>query len=435
MKKVKIYPLKSPVDVEVEIPGSKSYTNRALIMAAMTKGAVKIIKPLFSDDTEAMIGCLKTLGIEIEISENWVKVIGDTSNIKDKEYSLNARLSGTTIRFIIALACVVPGIKKIYGDAGLNKRPIAELVEGLRKMGAEIEYDGVEGNPPITVKSSKLITGKTSLNGDVSSQYFSALLMIAPLIGFDLDIEVIGNQISKPYIDMTVDTMQKFGVTAENRNNYQNYFVKAGQKYEIQKFTIEGDFSAAGYFAGIAALTKSKITMTNLNIDTAQGDIHLIKILETMGNKVEYEVDRLIVQGMGVKPVRVDMEMCPDQAQTLAVISAFADGLTEMTGIRSLRLKETERVIALVNELKKMGIETEDNLDDLKVYGGKPISEAIDTYGDHRMAMSFAQAGTILEDGIIINDPDVVNKTFPEFWEKLREIGVKIEFIDDVASS
>lgn len=428
MKKLKVHPLKESINTEVEIPGSKSYTNRALILAAMTEGVVVVEKPLFSDDTEAMIGCLETLGIEIEKFDDKVIVKGHVSDVKEDDYELDANLSGTTIRFILALLCVVPGTKILKGKESLNKRPIGDLVDGLRQLGAEIEYIGEDGKPPLKISSSKLKSGITKLNGGVSSQYFTAMMLIAPLVG-EVEIEVVGEQISKPYIDLTIDNMKQFGVNVEN-NNYEKYIIKSDQKYRQDKYLVEGDYSAAGYFAGIAALTKSTIKLNSLNRDTAQGDLNFIKILESMGNKVEYGEDYILIEGMGVKSVDVDMEPCPDQAQTLAVVTAFAEGKTHMVGVRSLRVKETERVQATVDELEKMGIKTEDTDDTLSIYGGNPNTAEIDTYHDHRMAMSFAQAGAVLEEGIIINDPMVVTKTVPRFWDMLREMGIEVEEID-----
>ncbi len=423
MKTKIVKSLQKSITASVTMPGSKSYTNRALIMAALTNGSVKLMNPLVSDDTEAMMSCLEAIGIRIQKEENAIIVENDISEIQDQTYDLFARISGTTIRFILALACVVPGIKKVFGSEGLNKRPIGTLVEGLKQLGASIQYEAEEGYPPVIVSSSKLHAGTVTLHGDISSQFFSALLMIAPVIG-DLTIAVEGNQISKSYIDITLSMMKEWGVNVENQH-YQKYLIKGNQSYEMKEYVIEGDFSAAGYFFAIAALTKSTITLQNMNADSVQGDKEFLNILEQMGNEVRYGKNEITMIGHGVKPLEVDMEQCPDQAQTLAVLSAFAPGKTVLTGVRSLRVKETERVKAVQQELLKMGIQTESpNADTLIIHGGNPVSASIDTYGDHRMAMSFAVAGTVLS-GMKINNPEVVNKTFPEFWEKLEQIEVK----------
>lgn len=424
MKEVLLHPLKNPVDATVEIPGSKSYTNRALLMATMCREPVRILKPLISDDTRAMIHCLKTLGIEIDERADEIIVKGHITDVQAREYELDADLSGTTIRFMLALSCVIPGVQILSGKIGLNKRPISDLVDGLRQLGAEIEYLEKEGFPPLRVSSDKLHPGTVRMNGGVSSQYFSAILMIIPQVG-DVTIEVIGEQISKPYIDMTIDSMSRFGVAAANYK-YERYQVLAGQVYQGTEYSVEGDVSSASYFAAIAVLTKSKITLTNMNPQSVQADMKFFQILEDIGTSVSYDKDCIVVTGSGVKPIEADMEGCPDQAQTMAVLAAFAPGTTKLTGVRSLRVKETERVKALEAELAKMGIKTESTKDLLTIYGGDPKPGTIDTYGDHRMAMSFAVAGTKL-DGMQIHDPDVVAKTFPDFWKKLESIGVGVK--------
>ena len=412
---------------DISIPGSKSYTNRALIMAALTKNQIIIKNALESDDTEAMIDCLNVLGLDIKKQDNGIHVMKDVSSIEKKEYFLHARISGTTIRFITALAAIVPGIKHITGHEGLNKRPIGVLVDGLRQLGTDITYDNNEGYPPLTIYSHEFSQHTTRLHGDVSSQYFSALLMIAPTVG-GITIEVEGNQISKSYIDMTIEMMKEWGVEVEN-DKYKQYIVRQGQLYKMKEYIVEGDYSGAGYFFAIAALNKATFTLQNLNPYSAQGDRQFVNILAKMGNKIDYGSNYVRIEGNGIQALNVDMEQCPDQAQTLAVLAAFADGVTTMTGVRSLRVKETERVKAVQNELAKMGIKTESPNDDtLIVYGGNPRPAAIDTYGDHRMAMSFAVAGSKLE-GMKIQNPQVVEKTFPTFWNELEKIGIQSKYI------
>jgi 3-phosphoshikimate 1-carboxyvinyltransferase len=423
MTSIRLTPLAAPVQATVEIPGSKSYTNRALFMAAMTPGSVSIVNPLLSDDTEAMLHCLEVLGIRFTRDAQRIHVESDISSIKEGDYDLNADLSGTTIRFLLALACVIPGVKTVHGKEGLNKRPIGDLVDALRQLGADIAYLEKEGFPPVRVTSSKLSPGTIRMQGGVSSQFLSAILMVSPHIG-ELKVEVRGEQISKPYLIMTMDMMRRWGVQVGN-DNYEQYLVFGDQSYGIREYVVEGDVSSAGYFAAIAALTKSRITLTNMNPNSVQADMKFFQILETMGNTVEYGKDSITVEGGGVKAMDVAMEDCPDQAQTMAVLAAFADGKTTITGIRSLRVKETERVKALEAELAKMGITTESTEDTLVVHGGNPKPAVIDTYGDHRVAMSFAVAGAILQ-GMEIRDPGVVTKTFPSFWEKLASVGIGI---------
>ena len=425
MKRIRIHPLKKPLKANIAIPGSKSYTNRALLLAALAGGSVKIKNPLISDDTHAMIACLRELGMRCSFEEDSLEISGDLQNIEDREYHLNTFLSGTTARFMLALSAIIPGTKIISGRGRLNERPIAHLVESLRQLGAKIEYVDKEGYPPVRVLSSKLVQGRVTIEGTVSSQFLSALLMVAPPVG-NVEINVAGEQISRPYLDMTIEAMGKFGVHVKNEN-YERYIVDGGQKYHATEYAVEGDVSSASYFAAIAALTRSTITLTNINPDSLQADVRFLKVLEDMGSVVTRDKDTITIQGGGVKPVTVDMQDYPDQAQTLAVLAAFADGKTTIMGIQSLRIKETERIAAVEQELKKMGIRTESTADSITIYGDSPKGARIDTYGDHRMAMAFAVAGTALED-MEINEPDVVSKTYPQFWDALAAIGIPLEY-------
>ena len=421
MKTTKIIPLEKPIDAVVSIPGSKSYTNRALLMAALVGKSVKIKNPLSSDDTKAMIDCLQTLGIKVTSKSNDLDIVGDIRSVADKSYDLNAHLSGTTIRFILALSTVIRGVKTIRGEGRLNERPIGDLVDALRQLGAKIEYLEKEGFPPVRVSSSKLTPGNITMNGSVSSQFLSAILMIAPVVG-EVNIEVIGEQISKPYVDMTIDSMKQFGVSVDVRD--ATYVVPAGQKYTLDEYVVEGDASSASYFFAIAALTQSRVTLKNMNPKSVQADMGFLKILSDMGNVVEYGENQISIQGKGIKPVDVNMQDCPDQVQTLAALASCVPGTTHIAGVGSLRVKETERVAALERELAKMGIRSESTPDTMTIYGGYPKPAVIDTYWDHRMAMAFAVLGTKMK-GMEIRNPDVVTKTFPDFWERLNSIGIK----------
>ncbi len=367
-------------------------------MAALAKGSITLKNPLYSDDTEAMIGCLRTLGLQIETKPDRIIVHGDVGCIEDKNYELYAHDSGTTVRFMLALLCVVPGVKIIQGSKRLNERPISDLIDALRELGAVIEYCERQGQLPVKVSSSFLSGKSVHLKGDMSSQFYSALLLISSYIPGGLNIHLTRPLISKPYVDMTLSCIKKW----------------RGEK----EYVIEGDFSSAGYFFAIAVLTKSTITVENLNPSSAQADRKLLEILEKMGNIVSLQENAVCIEGRQVTSLDIDMEDCPDQVMTVAVLAAFAKGITQISGVRSLRVKETERVLALQENLRKMGIQTEDTHDTLTIHGGSPHAAEIDTYNDHRMAMAFAVAGMVLP-GIVIHHPEVVNKTFPTFWEVL----------------
>lgn len=412
--------LEKPVTATIEIPGSKSYTNRALVMAALTKGPVTLYNPLYSEDTEAMIDCLKILGLQIETLPDCTIVYDDISIIQNRSYELFAKDSGTTIRFLLALLCLTSGTKVIRGNARLNERPIKDLVDALRLLGGKIDYLEKEGQLPLKIHSSALRLGsEVTIDASMSSQFFSALLMIAPFLN-GLKIRCRGDLISRPYVDMTIHAMHEWGVDVLQMKD-GGYHIPCGQPYQQNQYVIEGDFSSAGYFFAIAALTQSTISLKNLNFHSMQADRKFLNILAQMGNKVSMSDHGITIIGKQVLPQSLDMEDCPDQVQTMAVLAAFAKGVTKISGVRSLRLKETERVEALKNELAKMGIRTEDTHDTLTIYGGTPHAAIIDTYGDHRMAMAFAVAGTKLP-GMKVRQPEVVNKTFPTFWDKLRSL-------------
>lgn len=404
----------------IEMPGSKSYTNRALILAALTQGAVVLKNPLYSDDTEAMIGCLRALGLHIETKTDRIIVHSDISSIQEKTYRLFARDSGTTVRFLLALLCIVPGVKILEGSERLNQRPIGDLVDGLRAMGAQIVYCEEEGKLPLRIESSVLLGDTVHLKSDLSSQFCSALLMIAPMLSQGVTLYLEGELISKPYVDMTIGAMREWGIE-EIVNRGKGFFIRKGQRYSKEEYSIEGDYSSAGYFFALAALAESTLTVTNLNPSSLQADRKFLHLLAEMGNRVVYGENRVSVAGKGVAPLDVNMEDCPDQVMTLAVLAAFAQGTTTIRGVRSLRVKETERVFALRRELGKMGIETADTHDTLTIYGGNPQPAVIETYNDHRMAMAFAIARRKLPD-LVIEHPEVVKKTFPTFWDVLKGV-------------
>lgn len=431
MKSITLYPPTKPIQATVAIPGSKSYTNRALVLAAMTPGKVTLHNPLFSDDTHALIGCLRTLGIRVHTLAQSIEVEGSIDDVKEGKYELDANLSGTTIRFMLALLTIVPGTKTIGGGAGLTKRPIQDLVNALRELGASITYLEKEGFPPLAVASSRLMPGTVHLSGATSSQYLSALLMVAPYVG-DITIEIEGAQISKPYINMTIASMREFGVEVVNRDPHR-YELGGKRRYEKKEYEVEGDYSSAGYFFAAAVLASSVITVENLNPKSLQADKKLLDVLATLGAKITEGKGTVTVERHGnIKPFAVDVIDFPDQAQTLAVLAAFASGMSVISGIRSLRVKETDRVAALVTELGKLGIKAKATEDTLTIEGGSPKATTVDTYGDHRMAMSFALMGIKLA-GVTVRDPGVVGKTFPGFWQTLQSIGVRTAIDPDAS--
>lgn len=426
MKSVEVIPLLNPIQTSVIVPGSLSYTVRALNLAALTKGTVTIQNPLFSDDTEAMIQGLETVGIKVIQEKDKVIVEGSIYDVKEGEYEINISISGRTARSLLGLLTLTKGTKILTCDAGFKKRPVGELVNGLRQLGAKIEYLENENYLPVKISPSSLQPGTVTMKGTISSQFFSSILMIAPAIG-EVSIIVDGKQTSKSFIDVTIETMKEFGVIVEN-NNYSSYYVPANQTYTPTTFTVEADAIASGYFWALAAITGSTLRVLNLSKESKQGDVKFVEILQKMGCSVIDSIPEKWIEVTGPKSLSsltVNMNSLPDSAQTLAVVASFAKGVTTITGLDNARIKETDRIAGPENELKKMGIKVESTQDSITIYGGVPTGSKIETYGDHRMAMSFAIAGSKIPK-VIIKNPEVVSKSFPQFWDVLQNLGIQL---------
>jgi len=427
MKIFEIIPVKKLKSNRVEMPGSKSYTNRALIMATLCNGKSIIKGYSESDDSEALILALKKLGIKIEKCGKEIIVYGNSGNFSQFKGKIDVGAAGTTMRFLTSLCCLVPGEIILDGSERMRERPIKELIEALKILGANIEYLKKEGYPPIKIKGGNMGGGEVLMDGSVSSQYFTSLLLIASSLKNGLRIKVKGDQISKSYIDMTIDSLKDFGVKVLN-NNYREYIVDKGEGYKSTNYQVEGDLSGASYFFGIAAITGLKIRVKNIDPMSHQGDIRFVGLLEKMGCKILKNGKENWIEIKGsdkLKSIKCNMEEMPDTAQTLAVIASFAEGKTKITGLKTLRIKETDRIKALQNELSKMGIKTTIGPDFIVIYGGKSRGVEIETYKDHRMAMAFAMTGCKIP-GIKILEPEVATKSFPEFWEKMEELGVEV---------
>ncbi|MEI7579425.1 MAG: 3-phosphoshikimate 1-carboxyvinyltransferase [bacterium] len=426
MSQLTLTPLPAPVTKTIAISGSKSYTNRALIMAALADGVSRITGYSDSDDSDVLIQGLIKVGIRIEKTTQEIVVHGNGGKFTTKNIAVNLHHAGTSSRFFLALASLIPGEIIVDGSDRLRERPIADLTQALLDLDVKLEFLGKPGCFPIKVFGGNNLGGKVKMRGSVSSQFFTAMLLIAPALKNGIEIEVLGKQISKSYIDMTVGGMQAFKVKVTNQN-YKTYSVKPDQKYQACNYHVEGDASGCSYLWAIAALTGSTIKVTNISPESTQGDVKFADLLEQMGCKVVKNVEESWIQITGptqLQAITTDMELMPDTAQTLAVVAAFAQGITTITGLATLREKETDRLAMPVAELTKMGITAEAGPDWLKITGGNPKTATINTYKDHRMAMSFAVAGSKVS-GMIINEPEVVKKSFTNFWEVLTELGIK----------
>ena len=410
---IEIQPVKK-VSGTVTVPGSKSYTNRALLIAALANGVSRLEKPLVSDDTKYMIQALKGFGIKVEEEPNAFIVSGKAGKLIIPEEDIFVGNAGTAMRFLTTFAALVKGKVHLDGDERMRERPLADLLICLGQMGIKAIPVYHNGCPPIDIESEGIPGGEVTLLGNKSSQYLTSLLLSAPYFKNDTSIFIEGDLTSKSYADITLDIMQTFGVTAKN-DNYQKFSVQAGQVYKPQTYKVEGDWSSASYFLAAAAVTKGDITLSGVNPDSVQGDAEFPDVLEKMGCEVKKTADSLQLIGNSLNGITINMNNMPDAVQTLAVIALFAKGETIIEGIGNLRIKETNRIEALANELGRLGAEVEAGEDFLIVKPGEYQGAEIETYNDHRMAMSFAVAGLKIP-GVKIKDPKCVEKSFPDFF-------------------
>lgn len=411
------------IDAILTLPGSKSYTHRALIAAALADGESLLKNALKAEDTELTAQALGKLGAVIHWQDSTVSVQGTAGQPAPAGEPLHLGNSGTSMRFLTAVATLGQGEYHLTGTPRLCQRPMGELLTALNQLGSKV--DSVRGNgcPPVIVRGG-IAGGRARLSGEVSSQYLSALLLIAPLTPLGVEIEVTGELVSRPYVDLTLDVQAAFGIS-HYRRGYRYFQVPGGQKYQNRVYEIDADASSASYFWAAAALTGGRVTVTNLNMETSQGDVDFVSVLARMGCRLHPSPAGLTVEGGPLRGIQIDMSSMPDMVPTLAVVAAFAQGETLITGVRHLRHKESDRLAAVAAELAKMGVQVQEMEDGLKITGGSPHGAVIETYNDHRIAMSFAVAGLKIP-GVVIKDPECVSKSFPEFWEFLEQLRSRV---------
>jgi 3-phosphoshikimate 1-carboxyvinyltransferase len=417
-----IEPRARPVEGTARPPGSKSYTNRALLLAALADGKSTIEGALFSDDTLHMARSLAELGIAVASDEEAARfeVDGCGGRIGASKASVFVGNSGTTARFLVPVMALGTGVFELAGDEAMAKRPIQPLLDALGGLGVRAESIRGNGCPPVRVESSGLDGGAVRMAGGISSQYFSALLMVGPCTRRGLTIDVEGDLVSKPYIEVTAQAMAAFGASMQNEQ-YRRFDVRPGQ-YRATRYVVEPDASAASYFFAAAAVTRGRVVVRGLGASSLQGDLGFVRLLERMGCRVrQTETETEVIGPEKLRGIEADMSNLSDTAQTIGAIAPFADGPTRVTGIGFIRKKETDRVGAVVAELRRMGIRAEEENDGFVVHPGMPEPADIETYDDHRMAMSFSIAGLVAS-GIRIKNPACVSKTFPRFFEVLATI-------------
>lgn len=406
------------------VPGSKSITNRALPLAALCEGTTILRGVLHSDDTRHMRSALTQMGIEInDVDDTTWEVKGGRSRLKAPKGELFIGNSGTTVRFLTAFAALVPGKVTLVGDEHMAKRPISDLIDGLSQLGVKIEC--ASGCPPLTIHGGTLPGGTVRMPGDKSSQYFSALLMAAQCAEGDIELQVEGNLVSRPYIDITLNMMRDFGanVPKDAAGRGDNAFkVPAQGSYTARQYVIEPDASSASYAFACAAATGLTVEVPGLSEGALQGDFGFAQLLAKVGAQVSSSQAKTTIQGTGrLQGVDVDMHHISDTVMTLAAIAPLFSGPTKIKNVYNIRIKETDRLEATVTELKRLGQKVESGHDWLSIEP-RPITPAVvRSYSDHRMAMSFAILG-LCASGVQIEDPSCVAKTYPTFWDDLRRL-------------
>jgi 3-phosphoshikimate 1-carboxyvinyltransferase len=434
MADVPIQPIDHAFSAEVTPPGSKSLTNRALVLAALAEGRSALRNVLFADDTRIMLECLARLGFACDIDPDRlaVAVTGKGGAIPASGADLFCGNSGTTIRFLTALCALGHGRFTLDGVPRMRQRPIGPLLDLLRNAGVRCGSLASAGFPPVFVDADGLPGGLAQFGGADSSQFLSAFLQVAPLARHEVRVDLVGKQASWPYVLMTCRLMDTFGVTPElirdPKTSEPRQLIVPREPYRPTDLTIEPDASAASYFLAIAAIHPGcRVAIPGLGSASLQGDVQFANVLKKMGAFVKLTSDRVEVEGTDeLEGIDVDLNDMPDTAQTLAVVAVFAKGTTIIRGLHTLRVKETDRLAALAAELTKLGAAVDIAGDDLHITPpaspGHPIAAAIDTYDDHRMAMSFAVAGTKIP-GITIKDAECVSKTYPDFFADLKKCG------------
>ncbi len=411
----------------IKLPGSKSITNRVLLMAALGNGVTKLIDPLKSEDTDQMINALIKLGVsvkEVNDDQNSIEIKGAEQNFPNKNTNLFLGNSGTTFRPLAAVLATMGGDYYLSGIERMHERPIKDLVDALEQMGSSIQYEKNHGYPPITINNSSIeISEPIQIKGDISSQYLTALLIAGPISNNEFNIEVIGDLISKPYIDITLKLLTKFNIFYNN-DNWRLFSLKKDSVYRNPtKIFVEGDASSASYFFAAASLAGS-IEIKGINKDSIQGDLKFLDIISKMGAKIEYKSDSIQVsRASSLKGLEIDCIEIPDAAMTLAIMAVFADKPTKLKNIGSWRVKETDRILAMDNELTKMGVEVSTTHDSMTIFPQKQLNDnvSIETYNDHRIAMCFSLF-CLKNLNITIQDPNCVNKTYPDYFKDLKSV-------------
>ena len=411
---------KSSILGKATAPSSKSYTIRGLICAALAAGKSEIIAPLASDDTAAAINVLKKIGVNIRQQKKSWTVEGGVFRAPSSD--LYCGDSAATLRFMTAFGAVIPGVSHFTAGSSLSRRPVKTLIDALQML--NVKCSAKNGLPPVTVEGSQFKGGITGLPGNISSQYVSALLHIAPLASDGMTIHLTTPLESRPYVLMTIDAMHWFGIDTAFNEHLDKFEVQP-QKYKPTKYRVEGDWSSASYLLALGALA-GEVEVDNLDMESLQGDRMLIHFLRKMAAPVVTGRHSVIVIQSKLKAIKTDLSDCIDLLPTMAVLAAAAEGISVFTGIERARIKESDRVAAVMEGLQRMGIRVAAETNRLIITGGKPQGALIDSKGDHRIAMAFSLLGT-MTGNTVIDGAECVTKTYPEFWDVFKNLGGKVQ--------
>lgn len=416
-----VRPVDGPIVGEIRPPGSKSYTNRALPLAAVARGTSTITNALESDDVDAMLGALQSLEVAFSFdrSENRIVIQGSGGPFPAKSATLNLVNSGTSLRFLAAIVASGRGTFILDGNERMRERPVGDLLDGLRQLGVDARCLKAEGFPPIELVTNGLSGGQVAVNAEVSSQYLSGLLMAAPLAKGPVEIHLRSGLVSKPYVAMTLETMKAFGVSVDRSE--ENVFRISPQRYIGCEYDVEPDASAAGYWFAAAAITKGRVTVQGLGRRSIQGDLGFVRVLERMGCVVKQTDDSTTVIGGDLHGGEFDLHDMSDMVPTLAAVACFANGQTTIRNVANVRVKESDRIAAMATELGRLGVKVDEFADGLTITPSLMTGAPVSTYDDHRIAMSLALIGLKVP-GVLVSDPQCVRKTYPDFWRDLETL-------------
>ncbi|HOI40283.1 MAG TPA: 3-phosphoshikimate 1-carboxyvinyltransferase [Methanobacterium sp.] len=429
----------------VKAPPSKSYTHRALLLACLAQGESCLHDPLYSADTMATLEACQALGCEIEKCDDHCTVHGTGGILKNPGKVLDLENSGTTLRFLTTMASLAPEHTELTGDDSLQKRPMQQLLDALKPLGVEAFSKNDDGLPPIIVKSG-FRGGETVIKGDVSSQYISSILLSAPYAENPVDLEVVGEFKSRPYVGMTIDIMEKFGVNVHQTG--EKHYHLENQSYQARDYTIEGDYSSASYLIAAGAILNGDVTVKNLFSDSKQGDKVILEIVEKMGAQIRLAKDHVMISGPGnsnpnhysvdeattpngklltasLHGIDVDLENTPDLLPTVAALASVAQGTSHIVGVEHARFKETDRVHTMALELSKLGVRLKEEQDGLTIQGGAH-GGLVESHGDHRLVMALTLVG-LVTGGMSIQNASVHKVSFPNFPQVMQRLGCPVE--------